>query len=63
MRPNSPSLGKRYEGQLMGYAELIQKLQPLPADMHDDVFDFVEFLAARGGPLARRSASVRAPEI
>lgn len=33
----------------MGYAELIQKLQALPADKQDEVFDFVEFLATRCG--------------
>jgi hypothetical protein len=31
----------------MGYAELIEKLQALPVDKRDEVFDFVEFLAAR----------------
>jgi len=33
----------------MGYAELIEKLQALPMDKQDEVFDFVEFLAARCG--------------
>ena len=33
----------------MGYAELIEKLQGLPADKRAEVFDFVEFLAARCG--------------
>ncbi|WP_377811511.1 DUF2281 domain-containing protein (plasmid) [Azospirillum sp. A29] len=31
----------------MGYAELIKKLQALPEDKQTEVFDFVEFLAAR----------------
>ncbi|PWC39050.1 DUF2281 domain-containing protein [Azospirillum sp. TSO35-2] len=31
----------------MGYAELIEKLQALPEDKQAEVFDFVEFLAAR----------------
>lgn len=31
----------------MGYAELIKKLQALPEDKQAEVFDFVEFLAAR----------------
>lgn len=31
----------------MGYAELIAKLQRLPADKQAEVFDFVEFLSAR----------------
>jgi hypothetical protein len=31
----------------MGYAELIEKLQNLPADKQFEVFDFVEFLASR----------------
>lgn len=33
----------------MGYAELIEKLKALPADKQAEVFDFVEFLAARCG--------------
>ena len=33
----------------MGYAELIEKLQGLPAEKQAEVFDFVEFLAARFG--------------
>jgi hypothetical protein len=33
----------------MGYAELIEKLQDLPADKQAEVFDFVEFLADRFG--------------
>ncbi len=31
----------------MGYAELIERVQTLPADKQAEVFDFVEFLAAR----------------
>ncbi|MFA6203952.1 MAG: DUF2281 domain-containing protein [Gallionella sp.] len=31
----------------MGYAELIETLQNLPQDKRAEVFDFVEFLAAR----------------
>jgi len=31
----------------MGYAELISKLEALPRDKQAEVFDFVEFLAAR----------------
>jgi len=33
----------------MGYAELIARLQALPQDKQVEVFDFVEFLAARSG--------------
>ncbi len=33
----------------MGYAELIEKLQTLPVDKRDEVFDFVEFLSTRFG--------------
>ena len=33
----------------MGYAELIEKLQDLPAEKQAEVFDFVEFLAVRFG--------------
>jgi hypothetical protein len=32
---------------MMGYAELIEKLQNLPADKQSEVVDFVEFLASR----------------
>jgi hypothetical protein len=31
----------------MGFGELIEKLQALPADKQAEVFDFVEFLAVR----------------
>jgi hypothetical protein len=31
----------------MGYVELIEKLQTLPREKQAEVFDFVEFLAAR----------------
>ena len=31
----------------MGFAELIEKLQNLPAEKQAEVFDFVEFLAVR----------------
>lgn len=31
----------------MGYAELISKLEALPLEKRAEVFDFVEFLAAR----------------
>lgn len=31
----------------MGYAELISKLESLPHDKQEEVFDFVEFLSAR----------------
>ena len=34
-------------GKKMGYAELIELLRALPADKQAEVFDFVEFLAAR----------------
>lgn len=44
----------------MGYAELIEKLQALPMDKQDEVFDFVEFLAARCGASRSASAIVRA---
>ena len=33
----------------MGYAELINRLESLPRDKQAEVFDFVEFLAARCG--------------
>jgi hypothetical protein len=33
----------------MGYAELINRLESLPRDKQVEVFDFVEFLAARCG--------------
>ncbi len=33
----------------MGYAELIERLQTLPHEKQAEVFDFVEFLATRGG--------------
>ncbi len=33
----------------MRYAELIEKLQDLPAEKQAEVFDFVEFLAVRFG--------------
>jgi hypothetical protein len=33
----------------MGYVELIEKLQTLPHEKQAEVFDFVEFLAARFG--------------
>ncbi len=33
----------------MGHAELIEKLQALPAEKQAEVFDFVEFLAVRFG--------------
>ncbi len=33
----------------MGYAELIEKLQDLPAEKQAEVYDFVEFLADRFG--------------
>lgn len=31
----------------MGYAELVAKLQTLPVEKQAEVFDFVDFLAAR----------------
>lgn len=33
----------------MGYAELIETIQKLPKDKRAEVFDFVEFLAAKSG--------------
>ena len=33
----------------MGFAELIEKLQNLPAEKQAEVYDFVEFLADRFG--------------
>lgn len=45
----------------MGYAELIERLQALPAEKQAEVFDFVEFLAGRNAmpapppPLAESS--------
>ena len=39
----------------MGYAELIERLQTLPREKQAEVFDFVEFLVARSGPLAGKS--------
>ncbi|MDP2795452.1 MAG: hypothetical protein Q8O25_15455 [Sulfurisoma sp.] len=35
----------------MGYAELIERLQALPSEKQAEVFDFVEFLAARVGSM------------
>ncbi|MDZ7855044.1 hypothetical protein [Sphaerotilus sp.] len=40
----------------MGYADLIRTLQALPQDKQAEVFDFVDFLAAR----ARREGRVDA---
>ncbi len=34
---------------MMGYGELIEKLQTLPHEKQAEVFDFVEFLASRFG--------------
>jgi hypothetical protein len=34
---------------VMGYTELIEKLRTLPEEKQAEVFDFVEFLAARFG--------------
>jgi uncharacterized protein DUF2281 len=44
----------------MTYAELIEKLQALPQDKQAEVFEFVEFLAARSGPQTVRSDWSRA---
>lgn len=44
----------------MVYAELIEKLQALPMDKQDEVFDFVEFLAARCGTSGSASSAVQA---
>ena len=44
----------------MGYAELIEKLQALPMDKQDEVFDFVKFLAARCGGSGSASGTVQA---
>lgn len=35
------------EHESMGYAELVAKLQTLPVEKQAEVFDFVDFLAAR----------------
>lgn len=46
----------------MGYAELIRTLQALPQDKQAEVFDFVDFLAARArveSQAARPSIDVR----
>lgn len=43
----------------MGYAELIETLQNLPQDKRAEVFDFVEFLAAKSRV---NSVSLKAPE-
>lgn len=40
----------------MGYAELIEKLETLPDEKRTEVFDFVDYLAAR-------FASHRAPAV
>lgn len=40
-------IGKPPEKPIGGYAELIEKLQILPPEKQAEVFDFVEFLAAR----------------
>ncbi|MDO9052992.1 MAG: hypothetical protein Q7U37_03540 [Gallionella sp.] len=39
----------------MGYAELINRLESLPRDKQVEVFDFVEFLAARCGASTNKS--------
>ena len=44
----------------MGYAELIEKLQALPIDKQDEVFDFVEFLVARCDTSGSASCTVQA---
>jgi hypothetical protein len=36
----------------MGYAELISKLDALPREKRAEVFDYVEFLAARCGTIS-----------
>ena len=38
----------------MGYAELLETIQNLPQDKRAEVFDFVEFLAAKSGVASRR---------
>jgi hypothetical protein len=38
----------------MGYAELIETLQNMPEDKRAEVFDFVEFLAAKSKALSGR---------
>ena len=43
----------------MGYAELIEKLQALPMDKQDEVFDFVEFLTARCGTSGSTASTAR----
>lgn len=43
----------------MGYAELIEAIQSLPQDKRAEVFDFVEFLAAKSGAESGRQ---RQPE-
>ncbi|MEX8520477.1 MAG: DUF2281 domain-containing protein [Leptothrix sp. (in: b-proteobacteria)] len=45
----------------MGYAELIRTLQELPQDKQAEVFDFVDFLAARAGIPARSGADAPEP--
>ena len=40
----------------MSYAELIQRLQSLPAAQQAEVWDFVEFLASRQAAQARATA-------
>ena len=36
----------------MGYAELISKLEALPREKQEEVFEFVEFLSGRAGTSA-----------
>jgi hypothetical protein len=43
-------MAERWEDKGMGYAELVAKLQSLPADKQAEVFDFVDFLALRCAP-------------
>lgn len=44
-------------GCVMGYAELISKLESLPREKQAEVFEFVEFLSARTSTLADKSHS------
>jgi hypothetical protein len=42
----------------MGYADLIERLQTLPATKQAEVFDFIEFLANRAETLSQRGPTL-----
>lgn len=47
----------------MGFPELMEKLQTLPPEKQDEVFDFVEFLSMRyAKEIATKPASIPIPD-